>query len=451
MRAQQTGDEQWNGPQHRGTVRASRQSRSGSGGAAPGSLPPLQRLAGLAGNAAVSRVIEEQRHTHTADCGHVSPVQRSATPSGAAPVVQRMRQDELHRHPQGPSLRVVRGDRRLLPNDPTTNGLTEDEWRSLPPETRSGNLRQRVNVDMDPQTLSETNPLLHNRLGDLRRLAPEVPFVRGRNPVLESIGRRDPQTTGYWQGQDARDQQVGRDARAVRDGYQETPQDRQGRHQAVDNALAGSQEQNAMGDLRALLAQYEGVAIGGPHYEAPIWKFLVENMAQVRAAGVRTLYLESIRDDSYQSHVDQYLAGKPMSPELNSYIAGYDDRYHLGATGMRAVLEAARRNGMRVKGVDGRPARRNTMSAEDLYKRAVTMNTYATQVVTNDRRRPSASGGYVMELGSSHTGMHAGLPANTSVHGTEFQAGEEFPGVDDLMGIPAVGFEDDRLRRLPNS
>ncbi|MGP4052317.1 hypothetical protein [Streptomyces sp. 2A115] len=441
MRAQQTGDEQWNGPRLRGTARVARWSRSGSGGAAPGSLLRLHALR------CRSRAIEEQRHTQTADCGHMPPVQRSATPSDAAHVVQRMRHDELHQHPPGPSVRVVRGDRRLLPNDPATNALTEDEWQNPPPETRRGNLRQRVNIDMDPQSLPETKPLLHASLGWHSRLAPGATWGNG---VLEGMGRQDPRTRGYWERQDARDEQIGRDARAVRDGYQESPQDRQGRHQAVDNTLAGSGSQDAMGDLRALLAQYEGVAVGGPHHEAPIGKFLAENMARIRAAGVRTIYLESLREDSYQSHVDQFLAGRAMSPELNAFVDHNDRRMNLGANGMRAMLTAALRNGMRVKGLGGRPARR-VMEAEALYKRVVVMNTYATQVVTNARRHPSASGGYLMEMGNRHTGMRAGPAANTTLHGAEFRQGEGFPGVDDLLGIPAVGFQDDRLRRLPNS
>jgi hypothetical protein len=53
----------------------------------PTALPPLTRnpsaadvvaLQRLAGNAAVSRMVEESRHQHAAECGHAQPVQRSA-------------------------------------------------------------------------------------------------------------------------------------------------------------------------------------------------------------------------------------------------------------------------------------------------------------------------------------------------------------------------------------
>ncbi|MFK4548318.1 hypothetical protein RKD29_007914 [Streptomyces tendae] len=123
---------------------------------------------------------------------------------------------------------------------------------------------------------------------------------------------------------------------------------------------------------------------------------------------------------------------------------------NLGAYGLRPVLAAAGTHGVRVKGLDGRPARRSAIPASELYQRVATMNTYAAQVVGNDRRRPSATGGYLMELGASHTGMYPGSTQDLRVHGAYFRAGEGFPGVDDLLGIPAVSYQDDdRFRRLP--
>ncbi|MGW6978344.1 hypothetical protein ACWGE1_02655 [Streptomyces sp. NPDC054932] len=436
MRAQQTGDEQRKGPQRPGAAQAARQSRSG-GATTAESMLQLQRLAG---NAVVARIIEAQQHAHTA-----------VPPSGPAPVVQRMEQDELHQHPPGPALRV-RGPRNSRARDRTPNALTADEWQSLPQATRDAGNKQRVAIDADPQTLQETDQLLHYNLGNIRRLAPDVPPTAGRNDVLEGIGRADPRTLGHWNRQDARDAQLGRDARATRDAYTETPEDRQQRHQTVEDTLAAADSQDAMGDLRALLGQFEGVAIGGTHSGARIWQFLCTHMEEIQAAGVSTLYLESVRDDGYQSLVDAYLADGTMSPELLTFVTRYDSNMNLGATGLRAVLEAARTHHIRVKGLDGRPARRPPMTATALYQRVAAMNTYATQAVANDRRHPSAAGGYLMELGSAHTGMYAGPPQNASVHGAEFQAGEGFPGVDDLLGIPAVGYgDDDRFRRLPNS
>ncbi|MFC9815274.1 hypothetical protein ACFVJM_24705 [Streptomyces virginiae] len=447
MRAQHTGDEQRRGAQRPGAAQAARQTRSG-GLASAESMLHLQRLVG---NAAVSRIIEAQQHTHSADCGHTPPVQDTAQPSGPAPAIQRMEQEELHQHPPGPALRV-RGPRNSRARDRTPHALTAKEWQDLPQPTRDAAHKQRVAVDADPQTFQETDQLLHYNLGNIRRLAPDVPQTAGRNEVLEGIGRADPQTRGHWDRQDARDAQLGRDARATRDAYTETPEDRQQRHRTVEDTLAGADSQDAMGDLRALLEQFDGVAIGGTHSGARIWQFLCTHMEEIQAAGVSTLYLESIRDDGYQSHVDEFLASGTMSDELQAFVTRYDSNMNLGATGLRAVLEAARRHSIRVKGLDGRPARRPTMSATALYQRVAAMNTYATQAVANDRRRPSASGGYLMELGSAHTGMYAGPPQNASVHGTQFQAGEGFPGVDDLLGIPAVGYEDDnRFRRLPNA
>ncbi|TYK46227.1 hypothetical protein [Actinomadura decatromicini] len=427
MRAQKPGEEQRRETQRPGRAAPARQTSSG-GGTTADSILGLQRLAG---NAAVSRILG-RRHA-------------PATP------VQRMNQDELHRNPQGPSLRI-RGPRRSHASGRTPNALTREEWETLPEATRNGSHKERVESDEDPNTLQETDPGLHYSLGSVRRLAPGISEEAGRNEVLEGIGRSDPATRDYWNRQDARDAQLGRDARATLNAYTGTPASRHQRHQDVEQALDDDNSQDAMDDLRALLENYEGVAIGGPHSGAPIWGFLCAHMAEIRQAGVRTLYLESIRDDAYQARVDAYLAGGAMSPELRAFAVRYDGSHNLGATGLRALLEAARTHGMRVKGLDGRPARRPTMQANALYQRAVAMNTYANQVVANDRRRPSAAGAYLMELGARHTGMHPGPAQDMTVHGTPFQAGEEFPGVDDLLDIPAVSFQDDgRLRRLSNS
>ncbi|MFI1418417.1 DUF4157 domain-containing protein [Streptomyces sp. NPDC020731] len=46
-----------------------------TGGPSPAGMPALQRAVG---NAVVARMVEEERHEHSADCGHGAPVQRSA-------------------------------------------------------------------------------------------------------------------------------------------------------------------------------------------------------------------------------------------------------------------------------------------------------------------------------------------------------------------------------------
>jgi len=419
MRARRTSEEHEREP-HRPP------SRPGSTAA----TAPMLSLQPLIGNAAVSRIVQRQR---------------------TAPVIQRVTEDELHQNPPGPSVRV-RGHRRSWSSGRTPNELTRGEWATLPQATRNAAAKERVDIDVDPQTLQETDPQLHASLGNLRRLTPTLPWAAGRNEVLEGIGRADPQTVGYWNQQDARDTQLGLDARAVRDNYTETPADRQQRHQNVENALTGAATPDAMGDLNALLAQFDGVAIGGAHSGSRTWEFLHLNMAAIQAAGVTTLYLESIREDSYQGDVDAFLASGVMSPELQAFVTRYDANMNLGANGLATVLQDARTHGLRVKGLDGRPARRPAMSATTLFERAAAMNTYATQVVDRDRRDPGvAAGRYLMELGSAHTGMHAGPPQDTTVRGAQFQQDEQFPGIDDLLGIPAVGYgANNRFTRLPN-
>ncbi|PJE97508.1 hypothetical protein CUT44_12585 [Streptomyces carminius] len=445
MRAHRSRHESEDERRRRTAEAAARQTPASGGGTAADAVLALQSQAG---NAAVSRMVAEQRNEHGAGHGQEAPVQRSAAASGGPPVVQRMDEDEeLVRNPPGPSTRV-RGPRRSHKDGRTPNKLTAAEWNSLPAEVRNNTTKERLEIDEDPQTLQEQNPALHYTLGGLSRLTPGVPWAAGRSGVVEGLGRNDPGTAGYWAGQDARDQQMGQAARATRDAYTETPEDRGRRHADVDAKLAGSQD--AMGDLRTLLADYEGVAIGvASHSGAEIWKFLTTNMAEIKAAGVNTVYLESIREDSYQAHVDAFLGGGPMPPELQAFVTRYDGSMSLGANGLGSLLTAAKAQGMRVKGLDGRPARRpaTAIPANTLFQRAATMNTYADQVVTRDRRRSSAEGRYLMEVGSSHTGMHPGPEEDMQVYGTDFRQGEEFPGVDDLRGIPAVEYRKEKRRK----
>ncbi|NJQ05112.1 hypothetical protein [Streptomyces lonarensis] len=445
MREQQRGDERRHGPPRQGAARAGVPPRAEQDAATGG----LLRLQGLAGNSAVSRLVAEQGVVPSTAGRGLTPVGRPAAASGGTAAVQRTEYDELHRHPAGPSLRV-RGPRPSRKQDRTRNELREDEWQQLPAQVRGASHKQRLTVDQDPQTLQEADPALHYSLGSVRRLAPDIPDTAGRNAVLEGMGRADGATRGYWSGQDARDRRLGRDARAARHSYTETPEERRQRHDTVDSALRSPESSDAMDDLRSLLARFEGVAIGGGHSGSQTWQFLHAHMAELRAAGVQTLYLESVRDDSYQADVDSYLAGQEMSPGLLAFVTRYDSSMGLGTTGLRAVLEAARTHGVRVRGLDGRPARRPPMPANDLFARVAGMNTYAAQVVSHDRRRSSAVAEerYLMELGSRHTGMYTDQPKDASLHGTPFEDGAGFPGVDDLLRIPAVSYEDDRFRRL---
>ncbi len=69
------------------------------------------------------------------------------------------------------------------------------------------------------------------------------------------------------------------------------------------------------------------------------------------------------------------------------------------------------------------------------------MNTYAEQAVRRDREGREDPGRYLMELGTAHGAAHrsdSGAPV--SFDGQEFPA--VFPGMSELLGVPAVTYTD---------
>ncbi|MEV6994318.1 lonely Cys domain-containing protein [Streptomyces sp. NPDC093228] len=341
----------------------------------------------------------------------------------------------LYVHPEGMSVRV-RGPRRSQKETRTPNVLAGDEWEALPEEVRKDLHKERLHLAVDPQTLAETDRLLHRALSQAARRVAGVPWEASANDVLEALGRKDRLTRGYWVAQDARDRELGRAARAALDAYRRGPDSSRARRDQVVEAIGAGGDR--LGAVRRLLKQNKGVALGGSHAGSPVWRFLADNMMHLKAADVDTVYLESVRGDSYQSHVDRYLKSGTMSSELQKFVARYDSGMGLAGRGLQVLLESARRHGVRVVGMDGRPARKPGAGSDALYHRVAAMNTYAAGLVRRDQQRLPDRSRYVMEVGSSHTGTHPGPEREVDLYGQKFGPGEEFPGVDDLLGIPRV-------------
>ncbi|MFF0387923.1 toxin glutamine deamidase domain-containing protein [Kitasatospora sp. NPDC004615] len=171
-------------------------------------------------------------------------------------------------------------------------------------------------------------------------------------------------------------------------------------------------------------AGFPGVVLGEGHGQSATWPFLKDNMKQLKASGVDTLYLEALRDDAVQHDLDKYLDPNhkgPMPPTLQKAAARYDSSHGAKLT---EVLEAAKANNVKVRAVDGYPAR--TINEDGgVHERARLMNSYAHDVISSD----AANGGgkYVAVVGASHA------------HSTTGSGGAgRIPGTADLLGVPAV-------------
>ncbi|SEG91380.1 Papain fold toxin 1, glutamine deamidase [Actinacidiphila yanglinensis] len=348
----------------------------------------------------------------------------------------------LYTAPEGVAIRV-RGPRGSRKDGRTLNQLTAAAWQKLPERTRQDLHKERLDVAADPLTLAETDPALYQGLSNAGRILENGPIgtADGRNAVLTGLGRRDSLTRGtYWKLQDERDGILGLVAREELRVFRSGPTTRWAREQLVAEALDGTSEVEA---LRRLLDQHEGVVIGEEQAGTAAWRLLAAHMAELKDAGVRTVYLGGIRGDSYQTHLNHYLETGTLSPALEALV-----RHHDGAvgaantegTGLREVLQAARQHGVRLVGVDGYPARETgrRAGADRRFRRAAALNTYAAGLVRRDRRGLPDASGYLVVIGAPHTGAHPGPEHRVKVHGERFRPGEEFPGVDDLLVVPRV-------------
>ncbi|GGQ86513.1 toxin glutamine deamidase domain-containing protein [Kitasatospora griseola] len=174
-------------------------------------------------------------------------------------------------------------------------------------------------------------------------------------------------------------------------------------------------------------AGFPGMVIGEGHTNAATWPFLRDNMKQLKASGVDTVYLEALRDDAVQHDLDTYFDPRhdgPMPPTLKAAAAKYDQQYTAKLTEM---LEAAKANNVKVRAVDGYPAR--TINEDGgTHERARLMNSYAHDAITSDTAR---NGKYLVVVGASHAHSTTG-PDGTG----------RIPGTADLLGIPAVHLTD---------
>lgn len=191
---------------------------------------------------------------------------------------------------------------------------------------------------------------------------------------------------------------------------------------ALQSTIAGKTAAEAMAGV---LANHAGFALGESH-ESPVSKqVLIDNMPALKAAGVDTLYIEHFRFDEHQPMLDTYLssAGDGTMPvALAAYVDRFDREKNLrGKPNLRGVLEAARKNGMRVVAADDAIAKPTIAKTEAGWpqERAARMNFVTADVVARDAAR---QGKFVLLLGAKHNNTHEG----------------GMPGVAQLLQVPAM-------------
>lgn len=189
---------------------------------------------------------------------------------------------------------------------------------------------------------------------------------------------------------------------------------------------------DAAPDQRAsnLLGNQPGICLAEEHGGEPgkqSKKFLIDNMGQLHASGVRTIFVEHLYVE-YQAMVDAYLEGKNMSPVLDQALTKLDSALAEGAN-VRGMLDKAKAIGMRVVGIDSVTARVSTQDPLRGQRRAARMNQVAAEVIQREQKR---GGKFLVLAGADHI--------NTSPHGIS--------GLAQILGAHAIQVDDSGKPRL---
>ncbi|MGE7434980.1 WXG100-like domain-containing protein [Kitasatospora sp. NPDC001175] len=369
----------------------------------------------------------------------------------------------LHEHPSGPALvypiqqsavqkALFKAKNLVRPDVPAAvHELKElmpqqsSGGKYLHPESGTGrpfegiHLNTRTNTlktDHDPTTLNDLSSQVVRTVRNdtdaaLTRWAPDKVSGSGQERI-EAAARLDYRTADYWKGQDARREQLDVIV-AANTASSPAGLSPESLHR-VDTALHDAPD--AVTGAGRILAQHQGFVLGEVHSASTSWPFLKENMTALREHGVRTVYLEALRDDSFQHHLDTHLRspeGSAMPPELDTMISRYDSSHgSLPGNGLREVVEAAKAEGVDIRAVDGRPARREA-GEWGLYERAARFNTYAADAVAGD-------GKYVMVVGKAHVHPHPAPDGATPV--SPIHSELPAPGLSQLLRVPGLELQD---------
>jgi hypothetical protein len=363
----------------------------------------------------------------------------------------------LHENPDGPSLRL-RGPSAPAKIGGTPNQITDaNKWNEIARRSGLADRTKTLAFNEDPKTLNDTKPEVRQGILDSIDEMPKKPdsVDKAVAPVarLEALGRADPGSKDYWDQQDARDKLLAQNAAELH--RTQRPRDQAMLDKTDEDLKAANTDANVkdgtakMAAAKALLSQHDGIIIA--HHDTSGLTTEAGHMAELKKAGVDTIYTEQLRNDGHQPMVDDYLQTGRMDPRLDTYLRR---QHQLGSSGLRNTIEAARTNDVHVQGIDGYPARaavHRSPAPQDggLHTRVGMLNTYASQIVKERQAKlekgdPGKPHKYVMETGESHTATHEGPANGVTVQGVEIPP--KFPGLGDILNVPVVKDENDSTK-----
>lgn len=177
---------------------------------------------------------------------------------------------------------------------------------------------------------------------------------------------------------------------------------------------------DSLGVMSELLRDSPGLVIGEAHSSVASKRELIKNMANLKAQGVSTLYMEHICADSHGKALNEYMnapKGSPMPARLKAYL----DMQTEGNRGIgkppskynfTTLLEAAKQAGLEVVALD--TAKTYATSEDDFDNtRIKVMNYYAAEKI----RLHQPEGKWIAFVGSGHATTYEGVPGLAELHG----------------------------------
>ncbi|BBH44582.1 membrane-targeted effector domain-containing toxin [Pseudomonas sp. KU43P] len=172
--------------------------------------------------------------------------------------------------------------------------------------------------------------------------------------------------------------------------------------------------------IRSVFERCNGLVIGEGHSELGSKRFLIDNMAQLKKAQVKVLYMEHFMTEFHQAELDQFNRTGQMSPELRKYVQGQDTGHFTDRAGrytFEQVMISAQKQGIRIQPIDCVASYRQAW--EDLppaLARQKMMNYFAHLIIEADQsvRGP---GKWVALVGNSHANTFEGVPGISELEG----------------------------------
>ncbi len=153
--------------------------------------------------------------------------------------------------------------------------------------------------------------------------------------------------------------------------------------------------------MRKLFEGHQGICFGDVHADYFTVEFLYQHLDFLKEAGVKTLFMEHFYYEM-QADLESFNRGEEPSPELITRCGDFDGalyrNYGITSQNHRTLIKAARARGIRIVGIDAKPA--SIMMEKDWQNggRMEGMNYVATKIIDWEKK----NGKFIVWLGGAH-------------------------------------------------